>query len=70
MPGTRVYLYVGGHEGPDMATDAQKMADLFKVILPAQDISMHFNAAGAHNESVWRAEFPKAVRWLFAPAKQ
>jgi len=29
-------------------------------------VSVHIEPQAEHNEAAWRAEFPRAVEWLFA----
>lgn len=60
----RVYLYTGGREGDESVPLLEKMA----TILRAQQgtgVAMHVVPEAEHNEAAWRAEFPRAVRWLF-----
>lgn len=65
--GSRVYLYMGGKEGEDSVPQAARMA----AILHAQPgagrdaVTLRIVPGAEHNETAWRAEFPRAVRWLF-----
>lgn len=63
----RVYLYVGGQEGEEALNDAQKMYALLKEdgSPPSQGLTLHVEPAARHNEAAWRAEFERAVAWLF-----
>ena len=65
-PGTRVYLYAGGSESERMVPETRRAAAAFARQLPAQDITLSVVQANGHNEAAWRAEFERAVRWLFA----
>jgi hypothetical protein len=33
--------------------------------LPRRNLEVVINPVGRHNEDAWRAEFPRAVAWLF-----
>jgi predicted alpha/beta superfamily hydrolase len=61
----RIYLYAGGSEGPRMVPDAQRAATALARQLSAQGVTLHVESANGHNEVAWRAEFERAVRWLF-----
>ena len=62
----RVYLYIGGREGDESVADVQRMMPLLGTPGRAgSDIALHVEPAGEHNERAWRAEFPRAVAWLF-----
>jgi len=65
--GTRLYLYVGGNEG-SMDADALRMSRYLMERNPALAMEFRIAPAAGHNEAAWAAEFPRAVRWLFAPA--
>lgn len=59
----RLYLYVGGAELDVMREPAQRMHALLRTQRAATTLSV---VPGAdHNEVAWRAEFGRAVRWLF-----
>ena len=64
----RVYLYTGGKEGDTAVDDTGRMAALLRQ-RPGGDanVALHVVEAAEHNEAAWRAEFPRAMRWLFAP---
>jgi len=64
---SRVYLYMGGKEGDTAIADTERMAALLRE-RPDGDanVALHVVADAEHNEAAWRAEFPRAVRWLFA----
>lgn len=60
----RVYFYQGGREGEESLPDVQRMLPL----LASQDaraMTLHVEPEHEHNERAWRAEFPRAVAWLF-----
>jgi len=62
----RVYFYQGGREGEESLPDVQRMLPL----LSAQDgqaraMTLHVEPDHEHNERAWRAEFPRAVAWMF-----
>jgi len=63
---TRVYLYIGGREGDESLPDVRRMMAL---PVPAgrapADITLHVEPDARHDERAWRAEFPRAVAWLF-----
>jgi predicted alpha/beta superfamily hydrolase len=65
--GSRSYLLMGGKEGAEATGDLLKMADLMRAS-GVNDAALESLVvpAGEHNEKFWRAEFPKAVLWLFA----
>lgn len=62
----RVYLYIGGKEGEAAVDDTGRMAALLRQ-RPGGDanVALRVVDAAEHNETAWRAEFPRAVRWLF-----
>jgi predicted alpha/beta superfamily hydrolase len=63
---TRVYLYVGGREGGESVSDVQRMMSLLATPgRPGGDITLHIEPAAGHDERAWRAEFPRAVAWLW-----
>ena len=63
--GSRVYLYTGGREGEDSVQNLEKMAAVLKSQPGATAVAMNIAPEAEHNEPAWRAEFPRAVRWLF-----
>ncbi len=64
--GERIYFYAGGSESESMVPDMKRMlAVLRRAGLPAHNLEVHVNPVGRHNEAAWRAEFPRAVEWLF-----
>jgi len=71
---TKLYFYGGGKEGEktlpgmtEMERDMNRMVDtLRKAGFPSRNLVVDVNPEAQHNEAAWRAEFPKAVMWLFA----
>ncbi len=69
----KLYFYAGGKEGEKtmpgmsrMETDMSRMAAaLRKAGHPQRNLIVDVNPQAQHNEAAWRAEFPKAVAWLF-----
>ncbi len=62
----RIYFYAGGSEDESMVPDMKRMVALLeRAGLPARNLAVEVNAVGRHNEAAWRAEFPRAVMWLF-----
>lgn len=69
-PDERVYLYAGGSEDETMVPNARQMAAVLRRSgLPPQNLAVEVNPVGRHNENAWRAEFPRAVVWLFRPGR-
>jgi predicted alpha/beta superfamily hydrolase len=65
-PGERIYFYAGGSESEAMLPDMQRMVALLRRMgLAVRDLEVRVNPVGRHNEAAWRAEFPRAVEWLF-----
>lgn len=66
---TRLYFYAGGKEGEHMIEDMQRMVtQLRSQGFPEDLLTVHVAEDAHHNEEAWRAEFPRAVEWLFAPS--
>jgi predicted alpha/beta superfamily hydrolase len=64
--GTRTYFYIGGREGEESVPDVDRMIALLGAQdHPLGDITLHVEPSAEHNERAWRAEFPRAVAWLF-----
>ena len=64
--GTRTYFYIGGREGDESVPDVQRMLPLLATPDHAvRDVTLHIEPDAQHNERAWRAEFPRAVAWLF-----
>jgi predicted alpha/beta superfamily hydrolase len=63
----KVYVYAGGSEGPEMLPDMRKIVALVRTQrFPESNLRVEVTPAGQHNETAWRAEFPRAVNWPFA----
>ena len=60
----RVYLYMGGREGDEAVPLAQRMR---RILQQQRGAAVTLSVAGMaeHNEAAWRAELPRALRWLF-----
>ncbi len=64
--GTKTYFYIGGKEDEESVPDVDRMVALLRTQPHgANDITVHVDPQGEHNERAWRAEFPLAVAWLF-----
>ena len=64
--GSRVYLYTGGREGEESVRQLQTMAEILRAQPGGADgVVVRVVPDAEHNEAAWRAEFPRAVRWLF-----
>ena len=62
----RIYFYAGGSESETMIPDLKRMVGLLeKSGIPAANLEVRVNPVGRHNEAAWRAEFPRAVLWMF-----
>jgi len=67
---TRVWFYMGGREGEESEPDVVRM---LRIVSPPCDpacraspqVTYHVVPDAQHNERAWRAEFPRAVAWLF-----
>jgi len=64
---TKIYFYAGGKEDEQMVGNMQNIVALMRAHgLPERDVNVHVELQAQHNEAAWRAEFPRAVEWLFA----
>lgn len=62
----RLYFYAGGKEHETMVPNMQRVvATLRKRGFPEKQLRVEVNPDAQHNETAWRAEFPRAVEWLF-----
>lgn len=62
----RLYFYAGGSENEVMLPDMKRMVELVRRAgLPPRNLAVAVDPVGRHNEAAWRAEFPRAVTWLF-----
>ena len=65
-PAERIYFYAGGSEDLSVVPDMERMVALLRRHgLPASNLAVRVNPVGRHNEGAWRAEFPRAIEWLF-----
>ncbi len=66
---SRLYFAAGGKEGNDMTGPFERMVAQVRAA-PGPQPALHAGivAPAEHNERFWREEFPKAVRFLYAPA--
>lgn len=65
-PNARLYFYAGGSESLEMVPDMKRMVAVLEGAgLPAARLAMRVNPVGRHNEAAWRAEFPRAIEWLY-----
>ncbi|MFL6700468.1 MAG: alpha/beta hydrolase [Vitreoscilla sp.] len=69
-PDTRAFFYMGGHEGDESEPDVERMLRLLlppcgPACRPRPQIKYEVVPEAQHNERAWRAEFPRAVAWLF-----
>ena len=62
----RLYFYAGGKEGDSMLPDMQRMIELLRAQgHPQNRLDVVVDAEARHHESAWRAQFARAVLWLF-----
>lgn len=66
-PDAGVYLYMGGREGAEAVPLLEKMASILRAHPGGAAVAVHVQPDAEHNEAAWRAEFPRAVRWLLGP---
>ncbi|MEP6504127.1 MAG: hypothetical protein ABJD97_12395, partial [Betaproteobacteria bacterium] len=63
----RTYFYIGGRESDEALPDLDRMLALLATQPHGPgDRVRSVEPAAEHNEHAWRAEFPRAVAWLFA----
>ncbi|MGH8029554.1 MAG: alpha/beta hydrolase [Arenimonas sp.] len=66
-PGTRYYAVTGGKEGDEALGDLRGMTDVLRAnASPGVVLFSEVREGAEHNETFWKSEFPRAVRWLFA----
>ncbi len=64
--GSRVYLFMGAKEGDEAVANVARMAAILHAQPGgAESVELHIEPEAEHNEAAWRAEFPRAMRWLF-----
>ena len=69
-PAARLYFYAGGSESDSMVPDMKRMVALLeRAGLPPRSLAVEVNPVGRHDEGAWRAEFPRAVAWLFGAGR-
>ena len=65
-PRERIYFYAGGSESESMVPDLKRMVALLRRSgVPDANLAVHVDPIGRHNEAAWRAEFPRAIEFLF-----
>ncbi|CAG5069705.1 hypothetical protein DYBT9623_02442 [Dyadobacter sp. CECT 9623] len=65
---TRIYLYAGGKEGPNMLANFTKLTQTLETQRFGYDrvqIKTSIDPKGQHSENQWSKEFPIALKWLF-----
>jgi predicted alpha/beta superfamily hydrolase len=66
----RLFLLMGGKEGPQMNADVKKMAGVIgKTGHPAKNTVLKIVPQAEHNEAFWAGELREALLWMFAPDK-
>jgi predicted alpha/beta superfamily hydrolase len=66
----RIYFYAGGSESDTMVPDMKRVVALLeRAGLPPLNLAVEVNPVGRHNEAAWRAQFPRAVAWLFGAGR-
>lgn len=66
----RLFLLMGGKEGPQMNGDVKRMAELMKKTgHPAANTVLKIVPKAEHNEAFWAGELREALLWMFAPEK-
>ncbi|WP_286747186.1 MULTISPECIES: alpha/beta hydrolase-fold protein [Roseivirga] len=63
--GARLYLLMGGKEGPQMVDSFQRMLRLLDEKGYSRQLKSKLVPEGEHNEQFWRREFKEVVLWLF-----
>jgi alpha-glucosidase len=64
-PTSRLYFYAGGSESEDMLPGMKRMVAVLQRASLPPSVAVEINPVGRHNEDAWRAQFPRAVAWLF-----
>ena len=66
----RVFMLMGGKEGPQMVSDVKRMAQVLKKTgHPAANTVLKIVPEAEHNEAFWAGELREALLWMFAPGK-
>jgi predicted alpha/beta superfamily hydrolase len=69
-PTARLYFYAGGSESDTMIPDMKRMVALLRRAgLPDRNLEVQVDPVARHNEAAWRAQFPRAVAWLFSAGR-
>ena len=64
----RVFMLMGGKEGPQMNSDVKRMAEVVKKTgHPAANTVLKIVPKAEHNEAFWAEELREALLWMFAP---
>ncbi|MCA0932764.1 alpha/beta hydrolase [Lutimonas saemankumensis] len=64
----RIYFMSGGREGHNVVKEMKLMSEkMIQSGIPVENIYTRVNPVGEHNEKLWKAEFERAVIWLFEP---
>jgi len=62
----RVFLLMGGKEGPQMNADVKRMAEVIgKTGHPAENTVLKLVPQAEHNEAFWAGELREALLWMF-----
>lgn len=66
----RVFLLMGGKEGPQMNADVKRMAEVVRNTgHPAANTVLKVVPEAEHNEAFWAGELREALLWMFAAEK-
>ncbi len=66
----RLYFYAGGKEHETMVPNMQRIVTTLRQRgFPEKNLRVEIDPDAQHNETAWRAEFPRAVQWLFEGAR-
>ena len=65
-PESKLYLYMGGAEGPMMVNNFNRMVDLLNEKGYSKQIKSKINPEGEHNERFWRTQLKEALLWLYS----
>jgi len=64
----RLFLLMGGKEGPQMNGDVKRMAEVMQQTgHPAANTVLKIVPKAEHNEAFWAGELREALLWMFAP---
>ena len=66
LSNSRLYYLIGDKEGEDHIKDMTKMVELIKLKgFSKLNVVEKIVPNGTHSETIWRAEFEQAIKWLF-----